>query len=71
VKRAGTVRGVWLLRDGQATFRTVTVGAETLDGAAQVISGLGAGDAVIVHSSRPLQEGARVAVEDSLVRAAP
>lgn len=71
VKRAGARRGVWLLQDGRATFRAIEVGAETLDGAAQVVSGLGAGDTVIVHSSRPLQEGARVAAEDSLVRAAP
>jgi len=71
VKRKGAQRGVWLLQEGRAKFRPVVAGAETLEGLVQVLSGIGAGDTVIVHSSRPLEEGARVGVEESLVRGAP
>lgn len=71
IKRASGQPGVWMLQEGRAAFRPVTVGAETLEGFAQVVSGLKAGEGVIVHSSRPLAEGDRVAVSASLVRAAP
>jgi HlyD family secretion protein len=71
VKRKGSQRGVWLLQEGRAKFRPVAAGAETLEGLVQVLSGIGAGETVIVHSSRPLEEDARVGVEDSLVRGVP
>ena len=71
LKREGRTRGVWVLDDGRARFRAVTVGAETLDGLSQVTSGLKAGEAVIVHSSQPLAEGLRVKEVESLVKGAP
>ncbi len=71
VKRVGSQRGVWRLHEGRAAFKPVAVGTQTLDGLVQVVSGLGAGESVIVHSSRPLEEGMRVTVEESLVRVAP
>ena len=67
----GSHRGVWRLHEGRAAFKPVTVGTQTLDGLVQIVSGLGAGETVIVHSSRPLEEGMRVTVEESLVRVAP
>lgn len=71
VKRVGTRRVVWALQDGRARLVPVSTGAATLDGAVQVVSGLAEGQTVIVHSSRPLVEGMRVEVVESLVRAAP
>lgn len=71
LKRDGRRRGVWVLDDGRARFRAVTVGAETLDGESQAASGLRAGETVIVHSSQPLAEGLRVKVAESLVKGAP
>ncbi|HEX4942746.1 MAG TPA: efflux RND transporter periplasmic adaptor subunit [Usitatibacteraceae bacterium] len=68
LKRTGTTRGVWMVNEGRAKFRPIGIGAETLDGFVHVVSGLKAGEAVIVHSGRPLAEGDRVTVTGSLVR---
>lgn len=70
VKRQGKTDGVWQLQDGRATFRALTIGARSLDGQVQVVSGLKAGDSVIVHSARPLAQELKVKVVDSLVKAA-
>ena len=69
VKRQGKTDGVWQLQDGRATFRALTIGARSLDGQVQVVSGLKAGDSLIVHSARPLAQDLRVDVVDSLVKA--
>lgn len=71
IKRAGSQAGVWMVREGGAEFRPVIVGVATLDGFTQVRSGLKEGESVIVHSSRPLAGGDRVAVAERLVRSSP
>lgn len=71
VKRNGKAEGAWLLADGRTVFRPLTLGARSLDGLVQVISGLTAGEAVVVHSSRPLVPDLRVKVTDSLARSGP
>lgn len=68
VKRVGGAEGAWLLADGRTVFRPLTLGARSLDGRVQVIAGLQAGEAVAVHSSRPLVPELRVKVVDALVR---
>ncbi len=64
-RRAGQ-EGVWLLKEGKAEFRPVKVGRRTLDGQAQVLSGLEKGESLVVHSARELQPGDRVAAVDAL-----
>lgn len=73
VKRVGKVEGVWRNEAGKTLFVPLTVGAGSRDGLVEVRSGLRAGDSVIVHASRPLVDGLRVTVVDSLIgaRSAP
>lgn len=71
VKQLGKEGGVWRLEGGRTVFRPLTIGVATLDGMVQVVSGLKAGESVIVHSSQPLTQNMRVKVVDSLVRSAP
>lgn len=71
VKRVGTTDGVWRLDEGHARFAAVTTGQASADGMVQVLKGLAAGDAVIVHSSRALTPDLRVKVVDALAKAAP
>ncbi len=63
VKRVGGQTGVWRRVDGKARFHPLETGTQTQDGKVQVISGLAAGDEVIVHSPVELREGAKVAVK--------
>lgn len=63
VKRVGGRTGVWRWVDGKARFHPLETGIQTQDGKVQVISGLAAGDEVIVHSPVELREGAKVAVK--------
>ena len=58
--------GVWRLRNGKPGFAPIRVGQASLDGLVQVISGLEAGDEIIVHSERDLAEGTRVEVVQEL-----
>lgn len=71
LKRIGKQEGVWQLRNRHTVFRPLTIGARSLDGRSQVISGLSAGDSVVVHSSRPLAPDLRVKIVDSLLPVAP
>ncbi|RLJ62714.1 efflux RND transporter periplasmic adaptor subunit [Sulfurisoma sediminicola] len=71
VKRVGTENGVWRLVEGRARFAAVSTGPASADGMVQVLNGLAAGDAVIVHSNRTLTPDLRVNVVDTLVKAAP
>ena len=71
VKRAGKVEGVWRVVSGRAQFAAVTTGAASSDGQVQIVSGLAAGDEVILHSTQTLTPGMRVKVVDALVKAAP
>jgi len=60
LKRTGQGQGVWRIENGRARFHAARIGAQSLDGETEVLEGLAPGDAVIVHSSAPLSEGARV-----------
>jgi len=64
--RRGGQEGVWLLKEGRAAFRPVRVGVRSLDGRAQIVSGLDKGETLVVHSARELAAGDRVAAVDSL-----
>jgi len=71
LKRVGNAEGVWQLSDRRTAFRPLTVGARSLDGRVQVVSGLSAGESVVVHSSRALVPDLRVKIVDSLISDAP
>ncbi len=60
ITREGSQTGVWQIADGRAVFTPVTLGSQTQDGASQILSGLTAGERVIVYSSAQLEPGARV-----------
>ncbi|MDD5296810.1 MAG: efflux RND transporter periplasmic adaptor subunit [Rhodocyclaceae bacterium] len=64
--RIGEQEGVWRLKEGRVEFRPVRVGARTLDGKAQILSGLERGEVLVVHSARELQSGDRVAAVDKI-----
>jgi HlyD family secretion protein len=66
--RQGNALGVWKLVDGRAKFAAVTPGVTSSQGRVQVLSGLAAGDTVLVYSSKSLAPDARVKVVDSLVK---
>ena len=58
--RYGDAWAIFVARDGRAERRTVTVGHRT-DREAEVTAGLREGEAVVMHPSDDLVEGARVA----------
>ena len=66
IKQMPEGSGVWKLRDGKPVFVAIKLGTSTLDGAVQVLEGLGAGDEIIVFSERELSEGSRVKVVEQL-----
>lgn len=59
--------GLWRLTDGQLAFVPVRTGAIGLDGRVQLLSGVKAGDAVVVYSQKPLAPGDRVQVVERLL----
>ncbi len=63
--------GVWLLGDDGLRFGEVRAGATDLDGRVQILSGLRAGDQVVVHSLRALSAYSSVEVVDRLPGVAP
>lgn len=66
LRQRGAQTGVWLQDNGQPRFAPVKPGAEDLDGRVQIVEGLTAGDVVIVHSERNLDESSRIKVVSSL-----
>lgn len=62
--------GVWRLKDDALDFVPVQWGVASLDGRVQALSGLAAGDTVVVYSEKPLAAGARFKVADALVKRA-
>jgi HlyD family secretion protein len=71
LKRQDRQDGVWTVAEGRVVFRPVKAGITTLDGRSQILDGLAAGDAVVVHSERALQPDAKVKVVPAIVRANP
>jgi HlyD family secretion protein len=69
IHRAGQGTAVWRNVDGRAQLAEIATGAASADGRVQILLGLGAGDTVIVHSSRALAAGSRVKVVETLVAA--
>ena len=51
--------GVWQIEQGRARFRPAQPGVQTAD-RVQIVSGLQAGDSVIVYSAKQLDDGVRV-----------
>lgn len=70
LRQRGVQSGVWLRDEGRLRFVSVQTGAEGQDGMVQVVGGLKAGDQVVVYSERELEDGSRIKVVPSLVRAA-
>ena len=70
LRHRGAAEGVWLHNDGKLRFVAVETGAEDPDGRVQVLSGLKAGDEVVVYSERELKDGSRIKVVPSLVETA-
>lgn len=66
LQRQGAQRGVWQPAGGRARFVPVAAGVMSADGFIEIRQGLVAGDAVIVHSGKPLREGARINPVDVL-----
>lgn len=71
LKRQDKQEGVWVMRDGRVQFAAVKAGLSTLQGRTQIISGLAAGDEVIVYSQQALQAGMKVKVVAEIVKAKP
>lgn len=59
MRQAGTL-GVWLLDDQQPVFQPVRIGRSDLAGNVQILSGLSAGQQVVLYSSKPLTSNSRV-----------
>lgn len=66
LQRQGSQSGVWRSANGKAQFAPITVGAISSDGRMEVRKGLATGDAVIVHSTKALVEGARIKAVEAL-----
>ena len=63
--------GVWVVQDERPAFAKVTLGENSLDGRVQVLDGLHAGDAVVVHGEKELADGARITVVERLAGSQP
>ena len=59
--------GVWLLDDQQLLFQPISIGRSDLTGKVQVLSGLSAGQQVVLYSSKPLRANSRVKIVKQLV----
>lgn len=60
VQRVDGKTGVWQVVDGSPKFTAVTLGATDLEGRVQVLSGLHAGDRVVVYSAKVLTARSRI-----------
>ncbi|MEW5890435.1 MAG: efflux RND transporter periplasmic adaptor subunit [Pseudomonadota bacterium] len=68
VRRMGGEEGVWRVIEGRTRFVPVRTGVQTLDGRTQILSGLAAGDQVVLYTAQELRAGLRVTVAESLAR---
>ena len=67
IKQMPQGSGVWKLKDGKPSLIPVKLGSTSLDGNVQILDGLGAGDEVVIHSERDLNEGVRIKVVSQLL----
>ncbi|NTV69805.1 MAG: efflux RND transporter periplasmic adaptor subunit [Azonexaceae bacterium] len=67
IKQMPQGSGVWKLKDGKPSLTPVKLGSNSLDGNVQILDGLAAGDEVVIHSERDLNEGVRIKVVSQLV----
>jgi len=70
IQRQQGQTGVWRLRDNRPEFAPVQLGASSLDGQVQVLSGLDKADQVVIYSEKALKSGARIKVVDALAGSA-
>lgn len=68
VKRINQQDGVWVLQNGRAGFRPVTIGISTLDGRTQILEGLSDDDEVIVYSQQAMKADLKLKVVAEIVR---
>ena len=67
IKQMAQGSGVWKLKDGKPRLILVKLGDTGLDGTVQILDGLAAGDEVVIHSERELNEGTRIKVVSQIV----
>lgn len=65
--RQGGKLGVWLVDDQQPIFQPVTVGRSDLNGNVQILSGLSAGQHIVLYSNKALTANSRVQQVEQLV----
>ncbi|MDP1891798.1 MAG: efflux RND transporter periplasmic adaptor subunit [Gemmatimonadaceae bacterium] len=66
VQRVDGKTGVWQVVDGSPQFTAVTLGATDLEGRVQVLSGLRAGDRVVVYSAKVLTSRSRITESNTM-----
>lgn len=71
VQRVDGTTGVWQWANGALQFTPVTLGVADLEGHVQVLTGLSAGDQVVVYSEKPLSARSSIHVVERLTKAAP
>ena len=67
IQHQGEQTGVWLVQEGGLKFSPVRLGQQSSGGLVQVLAGVKAGDSVVVHREKILNEGSKIKVVDSLV----
>ncbi len=60
VKKQGKQNGVWLLEGNSLRFQPVEIGAQSLDGKVQILTGISLQDHVVVYSQQLLSDGMKV-----------
>ena len=68
VKQVNQQKGVWVLHNGRAKFKSIKTGISTLDGRTQVLEGLSDDDEVIVYSQKAMTENLKVKVVPEIVK---
>ncbi len=66
VRRVDGRAGVWRIAGGKVSFVPVRTGVQTLEGQIQVLEGLAAGDAVVLHALQELRAEERVRIVENL-----
>lgn len=71
IQRQAGQTGVWMLQGDRLQWQAVQLGERGLEGQVQVLSGLQAGQRVVVYSAKALSEGSRISVVERLVPVQP